>query len=178
MNNKPVFYDTDCLSSFLVVDRIDLLKKEFSSIIVSAQVNIEFLNDKTPKCIYERFSNLVDEGFVIVKDIDVDDEVMEYYITFITEDDDGGKGELSSIAFAIVNNGILASNNFRDICKYVKKYNLHHITTATILLDCFKKEYVSSDEVEKNWQDMLKKYVKLPKKSFIEYYKWDDPLCS
>lgn len=52
MNNKPVFYDTDCLSSFLVVDRIDLLKKEFSSIIVSAQVNIEFLNDKTPKCIY------------------------------------------------------------------------------------------------------------------------------
>ena len=113
MNNKPVFYDTDCLSSFLVVDRIDLLKKEFSSIIVSAQVNIEFLNDKTPKCIYERFSNLVDEGFVIVKDIDVDDEVMEYYITFITEDDDGGKGELSSIAFAIVNNGILASNNFR-----------------------------------------------------------------
>lgn len=66
MNNKPVFYDTDCLSSFLVVDRIDLLKKEFSSIIVSAQVNIEFLNDKTPKCIYERFSNLVDEGFVIV----------------------------------------------------------------------------------------------------------------
>ena len=178
MNNKPVFYDTDCLSSFLVVDRIDLLKKEFSSIIVSAQVNIEFLNDKTPKCIYERFSNLVDEGFVIVKDIDVDDEVMEYYITFITEDDDGGKGELSSIAFAIVNIGILASNNFRDICKYVKKYNLHHITTATILLDCFKKEYVSSDEVEKIWQDMLKKYVKLPKKSFIEYYKWDDPLCS
>lgn len=82
---------------------------------------------------------MVDEGFVIVKDIDVDDEVMEYYITFITEDDDGGKGELSSIAFAIVNNGILASNNFRDICKYVKKYNLHHITTATILLDCFKK---------------------------------------
>ena len=59
MNNKPVFYDTDCLSSFLVVGRIDLLKKEFSSIIVSAQVNIEFLNDKTPKCIYERFSNLV-----------------------------------------------------------------------------------------------------------------------
>lgn len=178
MNNKPVFYDTDCLSSFLVVDRIDLLKKEFSSIIVSAQVNIEFLNDKTPKCIYERFSNWVDEGFVIVKDIDVDDEVMGYYITFITEDDDGGKGELSSIAFAIVNNGILASNNFRDICKYVKKYNLCHITTATILLDCFKKEYVSSDEVEKIWQDMLKKYVKLPKKSFIEYYKWDDPLCS
>jgi hypothetical protein len=23
MNNKPVFYDTDCLSSFLVVDRIE-----------------------------------------------------------------------------------------------------------------------------------------------------------
>ena len=50
----------------------------------SKKTIVEFLNDKTPKCIYERFSNLVDEGFVIVKDIDVDDEVMEYYITFIT----------------------------------------------------------------------------------------------
>ena len=78
----------------------------------------------------------------------------------------------------IVNNGILASNNFKDICKYVKKYNLSHITMATILMTCFKKEYISMDETEKIWQDMLVEEIKLPKKSFREYYNWNDSLCN
>lgn len=45
---KPVFYDTDCLSSFLQINRIDLLKKEYSKIIISTKVKEELFNKKTP----------------------------------------------------------------------------------------------------------------------------------
>ena len=29
LNDKPIFYDTDCLSSFLGVNKIDILEKFF-----------------------------------------------------------------------------------------------------------------------------------------------------
>lgn len=46
---KPVFYDTDCLSSFLQINRIDLLKREYSKIIISVQVKDELFNKNTPE---------------------------------------------------------------------------------------------------------------------------------
>ena len=38
MNTTLTFYDSDCLSPFLKIDRIDLLKKLFDEILVPKQV--------------------------------------------------------------------------------------------------------------------------------------------
>ena len=45
-----------------------------------------------------------------------------------------GKGEAAAIALAKTYGGILASNNLKDISKYVTKYNLRHKTTGEILV--------------------------------------------
>ncbi|MEA3423983.1 MAG: hypothetical protein U9Q80_09345, partial [Bacillota bacterium] len=38
-----------------------------------------------------------------------------------------GKGEAAAIALAKTYNGVLASNNLKDISKYVEKYELEHM---------------------------------------------------
>lgn len=120
--NKPIFYDTDCLSSFLAIDRADLLKKEYSTIIISNKVLEEFYNQKTPKEIKNRLKKLIDENFVEAVDLKVNSDEFEYYFNFITNEktEDIGKGELSAISLAIAYNGILASNNLSDVCYFVK----------------------------------------------------------
>lgn len=110
---KPVFYDTDCLSSFLQINRIDLLKKEYSKIIISAKVKEELFDKNTPEKIKNRLTSIIQEGYVEIKDLEFGSAEFEQYYEFITDDktEDIGKGELSVISLAIVKNGILASNN-------------------------------------------------------------------
>ena len=45
-----------------------------------------------------------------------------------------GKGEAAAIALAKTYNGIIASNNLKDISKYIEKYNLEHVATGDILV--------------------------------------------
>ena len=129
---KPIFYDTDCLSSFLQINRIDLLKKEYSKIIITAEVKKELFNKKTPQDVKTRLTSLIQDGYVEIKDLEFGSDEFNQYYTFITDDEteDIGKGELSVISLAIVKNGILASNNLDDVCYFVKKYNLEHVTTS------------------------------------------------
>lgn len=133
---KPVFYDTDCLSSFLQINRIDLLKREYSKIIISVQVKDELFNKNTPEKIKNRLTSLIHEGYVEIKDLEYGSDEFNQYFTFITDSktENTGKGELSVISLAISNNGILASNNLDDVCYFVKKYNLEHVTTSKIIV--------------------------------------------
>ena len=155
---KPVFYDTDCLSSFLQIDRIDLLKKEYSKIIISTQVKDELFNKKTPEKIKNRLTSLIQEGYVEVKDLEFGSDEFNQYYKFITDDktEDICKGELSVISLVIAKNGILASNNLDDVCYFVKKYNLEHVTTSKIIVTCYEKGYLTFDEADKIWKELLK----------------------
>lgn len=169
MNDKPIFYDTDCLSSFLGVGRIDLLKKEYDTIIISKQIKDEFFNESTPKMIKKELDLLINEGFVKVLDIEVGSKEFDCYYEFrlLDVENDEGIGELSIISLVIVNNGILASNNLKDVCKYVRKYNLEHITTAIILVNRFNNDHISFNEVENLWREMLKNKIELDRKSVV-----------
>lgn len=106
---KPVFYDTDCLSSFLQINRIDLLKKEYSKIIISAKVKDELFDKNTPEKIKNRLTSIIQEGYVEIKDLEFGSAEFEQYYEFITDDktEDVGKGELSVISLAIVKMGYL-----------------------------------------------------------------------
>ena len=77
---KPAFYDTDCLSSFLQINRTDLLKKEYSKIIISAEVKKELYNKKTPQAVKTRLTSLIQDGYVEIKDLEFgSDEFNQYY---------------------------------------------------------------------------------------------------
>lgn len=78
---KPIFYDTDCLSSFLQINRIDLLKKEYSKIIITAEVKKELFNKKTPQDVKTRLTSLIQDGYVEIKDLNL--EVMNLINTIL-----------------------------------------------------------------------------------------------
>ena len=82
---KPVFYDTDCLSSFLQINRIDLLKREYSKIIISVQVKDELFNKNTPEKIKNRLTSLIHKGYVEIKDLEYGSDEFNQYFTFITD---------------------------------------------------------------------------------------------
>ena len=80
-----------------------------------------------------------------------------------------GKGEAAAIALTKVKGGIIASNNMRDIVPYVDKYNLTHITTGDILKEALDKNYITEEEGNDIWDNMLRKNRKLPSKTFTAF---------
>lgn len=82
-----------------------------------------------------------------------------------------GRGEAACIALAKTYDGILASNNLRDIEDYVEEFNLEHITTGDILLKAYNMGLITEAEANKIWSDMLNKRRKLGANSFSEYMK-------
>ena len=67
--------------------------------------------------------------------------------------------------------GILGSNNLRDIKFYVEKFSLKHITTGDILIEAYKRNLITEQEANAVWANMLAKRRKLGADSFTEYFK-------
>jgi predicted nucleic acid-binding protein len=80
-----------------------------------------------------------------------------------------GKGEAASIALAKNYDGIVASNNLRDIRIYIKGFGLRHITTGAILREALERGYITEVQGNKIWTSMLAKRRKLGAASFTEY---------
>ena len=85
---------------------------------------------------------------------------------------------MSVISLAKARNGILASNNLTDVCKYVKKYNLDHITTATSLVEFYNEKLITYSEAKSYWRTMEQFQIKLPKTSFDYFYKTHSSPCT
>lgn len=80
-----------------------------------------------------------------------------------------GKGEASSIALAKQHDGIIASNNLKDISLYVKEIRLKHLTTGDILLAALEKGYITEIQGNTIWSTMLSKRRMLGAPSFTAY---------
>lgn len=80
-----------------------------------------------------------------------------------------GKGEASAISQAFKNEGIVASNNIKDIKRYVDMLSLDYLTTGDILVEALEKGFISEDEGNRIWRSMLSKKRKLGASSFSQY---------
>ena len=69
------------------------------------------------------------------------------------------------------NDGILASNNLRDVKKYVEKYGLKHITTGDILVEALDQGIITEIDGNAIWANMIAKNRILPTASFSDYLK-------
>lgn len=88
------------------------------------------------------------DKFVKIEDILIDTEEMDLYIELtMLKYPVIGKTEAAAITLTKFYEKTLASNNLRDVKKYVKQFSLTHITTA----------------------DMISKKRRLPFKSFSKY---------
>ena len=169
------FFDTDCLSSFLLVGRENIILQVFAGKIKIPQIVIDEIKDATN--LYDKLNFYIKRGKVEIVDIDFGEEAFELYEEFTSDPKDGykiiGKGEAAVLALAKVYDGVVASNNLKDVVHYIRKYHLKYITAGEILREALKQKLINEKTGNEIWDDMKKKGRILPDKTFSEYLKTD-----
>lgn len=178
---EPLFFDTDCISAFLWVDDESILAKLFPGrIVIPKEVYDELSHPSVNRIKGLRFQvdSLINQGLAVVESIEICSNSYQLYKKLTISPDSGykiiGRGEAASIVLAKEHDGILASNNLRDIEYYVKKYGLKHLTTGGIMKMAFDAGLI--DEIQGNiiWSNMLARKRKLGYTSFSEYLEKND----
>ena len=168
---KPAFYDTDCLSCFIVIDDTSILEEQFKCIYLPYEVYEEFDRPHIQN-LKNRVDNLIKKGLVKVIKFDTNSEDYLLFMELSSDyfsDKTIGKGEAAVIVHAKKHNGIVASNNTRDIMPYVEKYNLERITTGDILVMALENGIITEKEGNIIWSKMLKRNRWLNADTFTSY---------
>ena len=168
---EKYFFDTDCLSAFLWVREESILAGLYAGkIILPAQVYNEL--QRVPH-LHARVDLLKNRGELCVESMEAGSAEYCDYLKMTTAPEKGmriiGRGEAAGIAMAKQRGGTLASNNLRDICPYVEKYGISHITTGDILMEALHAGIITETEGNTIWTDMIRKKRMLPTASFSEY---------
>lgn len=171
---KKIFFDTDCLSSFYWADQEVLLCQMFSDrMVIPKEVYVELSSPAVP-LLNKKLIQCVNMLKIEVKEILTGTQEFDLFfqLALAPEDNKGiGKGEAAAISLAKVYDGVIASNNLKDIAKYINKFGLEHLTTADILQEALELSFISEYEGNEIWEKMLSKKRKLPFPSFSDFLK-------
>ncbi|MBP5781647.1 MAG: hypothetical protein J6X34_10515 [Clostridia bacterium] len=168
---EKYFFDTDCLSAFLWVGEDCILTKLYAGkIILPAQVYNEL---KRVPHLQVRVDALKALGEIRIESIETGTEEYSDYLQMTTSPENGmrfiGRGEAAGIAMAKHRNGTLASNNLRDVSRYVEIFQISHITTGDILIKAMDAGIISEADGNAIWADMIRKRRMLPTATFSDY---------
>ncbi len=170
---STLFFDADCLSAFLWVNREDILFGLFpEKIVLPKQVYLELCHPSIPH-FKQKMDQFIREGKLSIKEILLDTKEYHLYYELAFSPPKGeiiiGKGEAAAIALAKTYNGIIASSNFRDVAKYARKYNLEHVGAGDILVAAFNAGHIDEAEGNSIWHNMIEKRRMLPSTNFTKY---------
>ena len=171
MSDKDIFYDADCISCFISIDDISILRELFEKVIIPYEVYIELSRIPILK---NRIDTLVQEKFIEIMDLDTDSQEYKFFRKLCNGEITGrkiGNGEATAIALAVKENGILASNNTNDVNQAVKLYRIIRIRTGDILVKAFNCGIISEKEGNDIWKKMIKQNRYLTEKTFSKYLK-------
>lgn len=175
---KEIFIDTDCISAFLWVGNESLLSQLYPGRIVMPKPVYDEIDKPNLSWMKTRIDSMISTGKLTVVDLIAGTEEFDLYYKMTENPDKGhkiiGDGEASSLALAKAKNGIVASNNFRDIFTYIKEYSLEYTTTADILVDAYKQGIIDENQGNIIWINMLRKRRKLGAASFSDYLRLHD----
>lgn len=170
---EPLFFDTDCLSAFLWVNDQSLLAQLYSGrIIIPEEVYTELSN---PRVVFlkNRVDRMISGGEARVENISIGSKEYLLYQKMTLSPDPGhtviGKGEAAAISMAKYRDGIVASNNLRDVSKYVSEYDLVLMTTGDIMKEAFEKGLITESIGNHIWNEMIEKRRKLGYKTFSDF---------
>lgn len=176
---EPLFFDTDCLSAFLWVREENLLLKLYPGRLVLPQQVFDELSHPSIPHIGNAIRVLQRNNDISTMKILANTEEADIYYELTRNPMKGiqpiGKGEAAAIALTKVHDGILASNNTRDIVHYIAKYKLKHITTGEILAAALDASYITESEGNAIWANMLARKRFLPAPTFSDYLKKHKP---
>ena len=167
----PLYFDTDCLSAFLWIKDESLLTQLYPGrVVIPKQVYDEL--GRVPH-LRARIDTLLNRGNASVMEIQSGTDDHQLYTEFTRNPKPGhlaiGRGEAASLALAKSNNGIVASNNLKDISQYITEYGLKHKTTGDILTEAFDSGLITEQDGNILWANMLKRKRKLGANSFTDY---------
>lgn len=170
---KELFIDTDCISAFLWVGNESLLSQLYPGKVVMPKPVYDEIDRPNLSWMKVRVDSMIRAGKLTVVNLTAGTEEFELYYKLTENPDEGhksiGNGEASSIALAKARNGIVASNNFKDILSYIKEYSLEYITTADILVEAYHSGIINENQGNLIWANMLKKRRRLGAPSFSDY---------
>lgn len=170
---NSLFFDTDCISAFLWVNKQNLLAMLYPGRVFIPKPVYDELSYPTTPHLKQRLDLLINNKQASLITIDVNSEAYTLYQKLTTSLNEGhkviGPGEAASIVLAKTYKGILASNNLNDISSYIIKFKLEYITTGDILIQALDKGYITEEEGNTIWASMIAKRRKLGASSFSEY---------
>lgn len=154
-----LFFDSDCISAFLWVGNENLLVKLYPGRIVIPKTVYDELSYPGIAHLKARVDALLSVGQAQVMSIDVATEAYDIYYQLTEKPKAGhmviGKGEAASIALAKQYDGIVASNNLKDISLYIAQMDLKHLSTGDILLAALERGYITEAQGNTIWTKML-----------------------
>ena len=168
-----LFFDTDCISSFMWSDEGCLLTQLYPGrIIIPEMVHQELSRVRQPQFV-KRINSLLDSGEATLMDIEVGSPSFSLYRRMTTNPEPGhsaiGKGEASALALAHEHNGIIASNNFRDIRQYVHDLKLNYLSTGDIMVEAYEQGLISLDKANDIWRIMVQEDCWIGADSFNDF---------
>lgn len=168
-----LFFDNDCLSAFLWVGNENLLVKLYPGRVCIPKQVYDELSVPGISHLKAKVDTLLANNQVSLVEIMVGTEIFDLYYQLTEKPEAGhviiGKGEAASIALAKYHDGIVASNNLKDISSYIEEFGLKHITTGDILVEAYNKGFISEADGNTLWSAMLAKRRKLGEKTFTDY---------
>jgi hypothetical protein len=170
---EPLFLDTDCFSTFLIVQRENIILQLYAGRIgIPQQVYIEL---RKVQFLKNRVDALLKAKQLMLYQITAGTDSGDLYVKLTTNPDKGykliGSGEAAAIVLTRQYNGILGSNNMRDILPYIRLFNLQHRTSADIMVEALEQHLISEGQGNAIWRDMLQRNRKLPTDTFTLFLK-------
>ena len=162
----PVILDSDLLSSFAWVNRLDILEGLYTKRMIVLEEVLEELR-RVPH-LASRVELSIRNGHIRSEAMLADSPEALQLAKFL-ELGRYGIGEASCMAYLTQHDGILGSNNLSDIKAFCIQNKKQLLTTADVLHQAYKTGLINLDEADRTWADMLSKKRKLPALSFTEY---------
>lgn len=163
--NKIVL-DTDVISSFVWVERFDIIVDLYSPEIIILNVVKEELAKVSH--IFNRVNKYIESGDVQMVKIDPYSDVGLEYFHLLDDLWSVGKGEAACMAYCRYHNCILGSNNFTDILNYSHEFGIRIKTTVDIMIEAYENKLIDFRVGSRIWERMINKRRKLPYKTFLE----------
>lgn len=166
-----IYFDTDCLSSFLIIGKRFLLTRLFAGrIILPAICYQEILR---AYFLRSEFTYLIKEANVDIRDFDAGTPEYQLYYDMTQNRSSGlpiiGRGEAAALSMAKYRKGILASNNYADVKIYVDRYGIRHLSTDKILKLAMDNGLIDEKTGNSIWRDMVKRGVNMPPGDFTDF---------
>jgi hypothetical protein len=164
LTNPPLLLDTDLVSAFAWVKRMDILESLYSgNMKIPQEVLTELARVPHLKAAVDsRTANHIE----VISLNPIGQDGLEFAKLYSTGK--YGLGESAVMAYVRYNGGTVSSNNIKDVLEYCRDNSLSLLSTRAIIFDAVTSGVITEPEAEGVWAGMIRKGRKLPCRTVAE----------